>query len=381
MQGEIGVTNKKILFGTFQDLSGPTTYHGIMIKSILSVWKKWVNDDLGGIHGRKVDFVVEDNKYDPVLTKKVFNKLIKDHKVFAIISVYGSSPCTIILEDIQREKIPVFTTAAITSKMFDPPKRHLFWYACSDEDNGIMMLDYIVNDLKIKNPRIGIIYQDDEYGKSALKGVNIGAKEYGFRVTAAGYKRNSDKLKTHVRKMKAKRVTHCFFAGFAPIYVNLLREADSVGWKPIFFCDFGSVDPMIFITGKLAHGHYHFINIAMREERVPGWIKLEKLFIEKLGTEVAGGIMNYHLLPMIWVPLSFLTQALQDVGPNLKREKLIDALESIKDFDTGGLGYIEFARNLRKGTHKYRLMKCDSVKKIFIPVTDWRQPSLLWGKR
>jgi len=150
VQAEVGVTDNKILFGSFQDMSGPGAYLGKQCSAALEVWKKWVNEDLGGIHGRKVDFVIEDMKYDPVLTKTAFTKLVHQHKVFAIITVYGSTPCTAILEDIKREKIPVFTTAATTQNMFDPPNRYLFWYACSDEDNGIMMVDYLVNDLKVR---------------------------------------------------------------------------------------------------------------------------------------------------------------------------------------------------------------------------------------
>ena len=136
LQAEVGVTKDKILFGSFQDMSGPGAYLGAQCTAALAVWRDWVNEDLGGIHGRKVDFVVEDNKYDPNLTKTAFTKLVNQHKVFAIISVYGSTPCTAILEDIKREKVPVWTTAATTQNMFDPPNRYLFWYACSDEDNA-----------------------------------------------------------------------------------------------------------------------------------------------------------------------------------------------------------------------------------------------------
>jgi branched-chain amino acid transport system substrate-binding protein len=379
--GEIGVTDEKILFGSFQDMSGPGAYIGKVCTAALSAWKKYVNEDLGGIHGRKVDFVVEDMKYDPVLTKTAFTKLVHQHKVFAVISVYGSTPCTAILDDIKKEKVPVFPTAATTQNMFDPPIRYLFWYACSDEDNGIMMLDYIVNDLKAKNAKIGVIYQDDEWGKSALKGVQIGAKKYGFKVASAGYKRGTKNLNPQAMKMKAKGVTHSFFAGYAPVYAALLQEANKIGWKPTFFGDYVTVDPRTFMAGDLADGHYHFFNLGMRHERVPGWIQMEKLFTEKLGAEAAKDPLSWRLTPLLWTPMLFLTQALQDVGPDLTREKLIDALENIKDFDSGGLGKIQYGTNLRKGTHEYRILQCDAKNKKFVPITGWREPSLKWGER
>ena len=381
VQAEVGVTDNKILFGSFQDMSGPGAYLGKQCSAALEVWKKWVNEDLGGIHGRKVDFVIEDMKYDPVLTKTAFTKLVHQHKVFAIITVYGSTPCTAILEDIKREKIPVFPTAATTQNMFDPPNRYLFWYACSDEDNGIMMVDYLVNDLKVKKPKIGVIYQDDEWGKSALKGVKLGAKKYGLKVASSAYKRGSKNLNAQAMKMKAKGVTHCFYAGYAPVYASLLKEANKIGWEPVFFGDYVTVDPRAFMAGKLAHGHYHFFNLGMRHERGPGWIKMEKLFADKLGEEGAKGPLGWRLMPLMWNPLLFLTQALEDCGRDLTREKLVDALEKIKDFDSGGLGKIQYGPNIRKGTHYYRVLQCDAEKKDFFPVTGWRQPSILYGSK
>ena len=379
--GEIGVTDDKILFGTFQDMSGPGAYLGKQVTSALTVWKNWVNDDLGGFHGRKVDFVVEDMKYDPVLTKTAFTKLVHQHKVFAVIMVYGSTPCTAILDDIKKEKVPVFPTAATTQNMFDPPIRYLFWYACSDEDNGIMMMDYIVNDLKTKNAKIGVVYQDDEWGKSALKGVEIGAKKYGIKVASAGYKRGTKNLNPMAMKMKAKGVTHCFYAGYAPVYAALLQEANKIGWKPTFFGDYVTVDPRTFMAGDLADGHYHFFNLGMRHERAPGWIQMEKLFSEKLGAEAAKEPLSWRLMPLMWTPLLYLNQALEEIGPDLTREKLVDKLESIQNFDTGGLGKIQYGPNMRKGTHEYRILQSNAKEKKFIPVTDWREPSLKWGER
>jgi ABC-type branched-subunit amino acid transport system substrate-binding protein len=92
-------------------------------------------------------------------------------------------------------------------------------------------------------------------------------------------------------------------------------------------------------------------------------------------------LLNVPLVPLLWNPMLLLTKALQDCGRDLTREKLIDAIEKIKDFDTEGLGKIEFGPNMRKGTHYYRILKANFDKKIFVPVTDWRQPSLVWGKR
>ena len=108
---------------------------------------------------------------------------------------------------------------------------------------------------------------------------------------------------------------------------------------------------------------------------------MEKLFTAKLGEDAAKEPLGWRLMPLMWTPLLYFTKALRDIGPNLTREKLVDTLESIQNFDTGGLGKIQYGPNMRKGTHEYRVLKCDATKKQFIPVTDWREPSLKWGDR
>ncbi len=377
LRAEVGVTDDKILFGSFQDMSGPGAYLGKYCAAILGAWRKWVNEELGGIHGRKVDFVIEDNKYDPVLTKTAFTKLVDQHKVFALTAIYGSTPMTAILEDIDKAKIPSFCTAATVSTMYDPPRRHLFHFACNDEDNAIMMVDYILNDMKVKAPKIGIIYQDDEWGKEALQGIDIACKKYGLKYDSAAYKRGEKNLNPQAMKMKAAGVTHCFYAGLAPVYAALLQEANKVGWQPIFFGDYVTVDPRTFMAEKLPHGHYHFFNLGLRHEGVPGWKKMEKIFTAG-GAEEA---LDWPIAPLMWIPLLMWTKGLQDCGRDVTREKMLGILEGMKNFDTEGLGKIQFGPNMRKGSHVYRVLKCDAEKKMFFPVTDWREPSLKWGKR
>jgi branched-chain amino acid transport system substrate-binding protein len=377
VNAEVGVTDDTILFGTFQDMSGPAAYLGKMCTAALSIWKAYVNKGLGGINGRKIELVVEDNKYDPVLTKTAFEKLVNQHKVFALLTVYGSTPCTAILEDVKKEKIPVVATAAATQRMFDPFNRYMFWYASNGQDSGIMAVDFVVNDLKAKKPVMGICYQDDEWGKDGRKGVEMACKKYGLKAVYVPYKRGTKNLNAQAMKLKAAGVTHCFFVGYAPVYAALLKEANKIGWKPVFIGDYVSVDPRTFIAGALADGQYHIFSWGLRNERGKGWQQMEKLFT----AAGAQKLLAVPLMPVVWNPLMLVTKALQDCGRDLTREKFVEAIEKIGEFDTGGMGKIGYGPKNRKGTKYYRVLKADAKKKDFFPVTDWREPSMVWGKR
>lgn len=379
VQAEVGVTDNQILFGSFQDMSGPAAYLGKMSTATFAIWKHWVNEIKGGIHGRKIDVVIEDNKYDPVLTKTAFKKLVHQHQVFAIVGVYGSTPCMAIKDDIASEKIPVFPTLAGTQSIFDPPNRYLYSFAINGQDEGILAVDFVVNDLKVKNAKIGIVYQDDEWGKDGLAGIEMGSRKHGLKHTEAPYKRGDKSLSSQVMKLKAAGVTHCFVVAYAPVYAALLDEANKIGWKPAFISTYATVDSKTMeIGGELSDGQYHIFHQTLRHEGGPGWQLMEKLFG---ANEQTKPLLDVPLSSGYWMPIMYLTQALENAGRDLTREKLVEALDHMKNFDAMGLGKISYAPQVRKGAHQFRILRADFQSKIFVPVTDWREPSLKWGQR
>jgi len=372
-RAEVGVTDTTIKLGHFGDMSGPAAYIGEMVVSSTQAYLRMVNDE-GGILGRKLELVIEDNKYDPTLTKSAFTKLVTQHKVFMLVNVYGSSPCTAIFPDIEKEKIPVIPTYAGATSMFDPPKKYLFWLANNGVDEGLLVVDFIIKDLKAQNPKIGICYQDDEWGKDGLQGIIQGCKKNKLAPpVTAPYKRGEFKLGPQAMKLKAAGVTHCFYVGYAPVYVALLKAANDVGWKSIFFGDYVSVDTKTFDMGKeLSHGHYHVLNTALPQEEVPGAKKMNEALV-KYGAKV--DIKN-PLIPMLWASCLAWTEGLKKAGKDLTREKFITAVETLKEFPVGGLmAPLTYGPNLRKGAHYYRILRADYEKKLFIPASDWRRSS------
>jgi ABC-type branched-subunit amino acid transport system substrate-binding protein len=202
-------------------------------------------------------------------------------------------------------------------------------------------------------------------------------KKYGLPLVATPYKRGVKKYGTQAMKLKSKGVTHVLFSGFASSYAAFLKEAHKIGWKPVFFGDYGSVDPRAFMAGDLANGNYHIFCWGLRHEGGPGWANVEKSF-KAVGAEKLLGV---QLIPLEWNPLLLITEALKKTGKDLTREKFIEAIEQIGEYDTGGLGSIGYGPNMRKGTKYYRVLQADSKNKRFNPVTDWRDPDKLIKKK
>lgn len=374
-----GVSKDKIKLGHFGDLTGPAAFIGTILVDVMGAFWEQVNRQ-GGIHGRKVEFIAEDNKYSPVRTVAAFKYLISRHNVFAIHNVYGSTPCTAIFPLIKREKIPVFPTFATATTMYTPPKRYLFSMTSVASDEAEVIVDYIMKDLDEKNPRIAICYQDDEWGKDGLTGMREAVSRYGQKLVAAeSYKRGSVDLSSQSINFKMAKAEHIFYIGFAPNFATLMKECKKLGMSPKFYGDVGTVTVQTLkLAGDAARGSMYVIHSATESEDVAGMVKM-KATLQKYRPHIQ---RIDPLLCLAWSGSLALTDALQRTGRDLTREGLIDALEGLKNFETGGLvppisyGPTNLGPISRKGIHALRVLKADMEQMIFVPITDWRKTSM-----
>lgn len=372
---EDGVTDDSIVFGHFGAMSGPGAYIGKLVVALTQAWMQKVND-AGGVHGRKLSMVIEDNKYDPNLTKTAFLKLL-DKKVFALVNVYGSSPCVAVLDDVQKAKIPVIPTMASTSEMFIPMKRYWFWLAACGLESGVIVNDYIYGDLKLKDARVAICYQDDEWGKDGRKGMEIGAKKYGKEVVAAvSFQRGSKDMTSQITTLMTAKATHVYFVGFGPDFAMLIRTAQNLNYKPQFIGDYVSVDVRLGEWGGEGTDKAWAIGITgLPEEGGPG-IDEARAYVEKY-VPPPNNKLVFPTEMLICAGNKLMEVALQRCGKDLNRERFVESLEATGGMDMGGLvGKIGYSKTSRKGISQYRIYKYDLPGKKFSMLSDWRLPSI-----
>ncbi|MDY7030931.1 MAG: ABC transporter substrate-binding protein [Thermodesulfobacteriota bacterium] len=374
-----GVSQDKIKLGHFGDLTGPAAFIGTLLIDVAGAFFEHLNDQ-NGIHGRRIEFIAEDNKYSPVRTVAAFKYLISRHNVFAIHNVYGSTPCSAIFPLIKKEKIPVFPTFATATTMYTPPKRYLFSMTSVASDEAEIVVDYIMRDLKVKNPRIAICYQDDEWGKDGLKGMQEAVSKYGMKLaTAESYKRGSVDLSSQTVNFKMAKAQYIFYIGFAPNFATLMKECKKLGMNISFFGDVATVTPQTLkLAGEAGRDSMYVIHSAMPQEDVPGMNDM-KAILKKYRPDIK---RIDPLMTVAWAGSTALIEAMKRTGRDLTREGLIGALESLKNFETGGLippityGPINLGPKSRKGIHALRVLKADIDKLIFIPITEWRETSM-----
>jgi len=367
-----GVSKKQIKIGVIGDLTGPAANVGAESAAATRVLFKHINEQ-GGIHGRNLKVYIQDNHYDPVKTVAALKYLVSRHDVFAIVNVLGSTPMMAVFPMIAEEKIPCLPQINVSSKMYDPPKRYIFTNTTPGSEAAIVGLDYIVKDLKAKNPRLGIFYQDDEYGKNGLLGWKRAAEHYGFKlVIAESFKRGSTDVSSQAVSLRRANPEYVFLTGVGGT-VLMLKEAKKLNWSPIFIGDKNLTHPKtIAIAGDAATGMCTVSDQAQGHESVPGVVELKKLNKKYLPKQEPTYANIWG-----WANTLILLEGLKRAGRDLTREGLVETLENFKNVSTKGLtGPVTYGPNDRKGGGTARVFKANIGKKVFDPVIDYRGPSI-----
>jgi branched-chain amino acid transport system substrate-binding protein len=180
-QGVPGVTEDKILIGSFQALSGPVAPIGLDMTRGMQTYFRWIND-LGGVWGRKIELLVENDQFNPALTVALVKKLVESDGVFAIVGGLGTPGCLAVMDYLNSNGVPFVYQGSGSSKLAFPPKEWVFAVQPNYTVEGQIIAKYAVEELGAK--RIAVIYQNDDIGNEGLNGVKMYLEKVGLKPVA-----------------------------------------------------------------------------------------------------------------------------------------------------------------------------------------------------
>ena len=370
-----GVTSDIVKIGIVIDMSGPAAFYGQQATTATRTLFKHLNEQ-GGIHGRKLKAFIEDNQYDPVRTIAGAKYLVSRHNVFALVNVLGSTPIVALFPFIKEHKIPTLPGINECAQVFNPPKRYLFHATTPIYDQALFIVEYIIKDLKARDPKLAIIYQEDNWGKDGLKGFRKAAKYYGLNIVAEkSYKRRATDFSSQVVGLKRASPDYVYNAGVHA--AGVLKEARKLGLQTQFIGDSGNLGKTIKLGGSAVRGFMLTYSRALATEDSVGVNRVKEISKRyKVGIKIAPEYL------WGWLNCMVLVEGLRKSGRNLTREGYIDALETIKGYDPWGLtapvtyGPISSGPKSRRGISGFRVLKADVDKGHFFPITGWREPSI-----
>jgi ABC-type branched-subunit amino acid transport system substrate-binding protein len=232
-----GISPTEIVIGTHQDLSGPIKVWGVPVSNGMKMAVEEINA-AGGINGRKLKLILEDNGYDPKKAVLASQKMVERDKVFAMIGGMGSAP-TLAAQDILFDagvlQLFPLTAAEFTFK-FDPAKpqeRLKFNNLLPYVESTRAAFKYMMEWKDFKKPCL--MHQDDEYGKNVLDGFSQQLEAMKVQpASVTSYKRGVSDFSAQIAKMKSDGCDIVVLGTIIRETIGAMSEAKKLGWDVTF---------------------------------------------------------------------------------------------------------------------------------------------------
>ena len=228
-----GVTDTEIKLGQTAAYSGPASAYGT-ISRIQGGYIRMINEH-GGINGRKITMISLDDGYSPPKTVEQTRRLVEEDQVLAIFDSLGTAPNSAIQEYLNEKHVPHFPVSG-ASRFTDP--EHFPWtmgVLASYETEGRIYGKYILQ--TIKDPKIAVLYQNDDLGKDYFKGLQegLGDRAKSTIVKVTSYELSDPTIDLQIIALKASGANVLFNASSPKFTAMSIRKAFDLDWHPTHF--------------------------------------------------------------------------------------------------------------------------------------------------
>ncbi len=226
-----GVSDTSILIGGTAPLSGEASSAAAVSKGAAAYFA-YVNAR-GGVNGRKIDYKVLDDGYDPARTIQDVRQLVQQDGVFAVFNTLGTSTNLAIRDFLNQSGVPQLFVASGATTWGRDAKRHpwTIGYIPSYQTEGIVLGRQALKSRP--RSRIAVLYQDDDYGRDLLAGLRrgLGAKQ-GQIAKAVGYDPTGADVSSQVAQLRSTRADTFMVFAFGKFAIQAMIEAAKLGWRP-----------------------------------------------------------------------------------------------------------------------------------------------------
>src|SRR5438067_2271413 len=334
--GTPGGTAKQILIGGTTPLSGPASAYAAVAKGA-DAYFKYANDH-GGVFGRSIKYKYVDDAYDPSQTIQKVRDLVQNDKVFAIYNTLGTEQNLAVRSYLNQLKVPQLLVASGASTWGSDYKKYpwTIGYQPSYKGEATLYGRYIA---KAKpRARIGVLYQNDDYGKELVAGLQRGlGKKAKLIVSKQGYDVTDTDVKSQIARLKSKRANTLMVFATPKFAIQSYSSARVLGWHPLVFVNVVASASNTMTIASLASSKRQTegsISIAFNKDPVnPRWandkaVKLFRTILKKYnGGEGLTDVYNVYGMSSAFT----LVDALKHAGKNLTRAGVMRAVTHLTE--------------------------------------------------
>jgi len=244
---DTGASDKEIKIGQIGPYSGPASAYGVIGKTIGAYFEK-INAE-GGINGRKIKYYPTDDGYNPAKTVEMARKLVEEEEVLLIFNSLGTASNTAIQKYMNTKKVPQLFVATGAAKWGDPKNFPwtMGWQPNYEAEGKVYALHIL--DTK-PNAKIGILMQNDDYGKDYLKGFEegLGDKAKSMIVSKVTYEVTDPTVDSQMLTLKASGADTFFNITTPKFAAQAIKKAAEIGWKPVHYLNNVSISVSSVLT-------------------------------------------------------------------------------------------------------------------------------------
>ena len=326
-QSAPGITDKEILVGSCAALDGPSSFLGRETVAGAEAYFNSVNEE-GGVNGRKLKLVSYDDSYDPAKAQACWDKLVAQ-KVFAMGFFVGTPTAVKYVPLAESNKTPLIGLFTGAQTLYAPLRHWVVNVRASYGDETQEQIDGLWKTLHFR--KIGVIYPDDAFGSAVLSGVQSALQKEGSApLAAASYLRQSNQFSAAIEKVKAAGPEAVIVVGPSNTVAPILKQAHATGWKPLFLTvSFVGTDELVEAAGADAEG------MVITQVVPPYYLtdyKTVALYRRTMQKYMPSTRPSFVSLEG-FVDAMVMVEGLKKAGKEPTREGLIQAIESLHDFD------------------------------------------------
>jgi len=329
--GEVpGVTDTEVVLGTHTSLTGPIATYSI-IPRFAKAYFGYLNDNDGGVAGRKITYLEEDDQYNPAQAVDLTHKLVEQDNIFAMFNALGTPNHLQVIDYLQDNGVPdMFAATGATEWVKDPSARPLVFGSNPNyTGEGLAMAKWIIDTMG-PDAKVGIIYQNDDFGIDGAAGVKLALAanvvgEEPYEVTDPDLNSQVDQLKS------ANADVVVLFATPIQAATSIKHARQDLGWDVQFAISAVSMNELTAIIAgpdNIEGTVGPAATYMAYQTTIPGVQRhLDILDATGLGKDKASVLTLYAQYVS-----ELMVETLRIAGTNLTRESLVQAAESITDW-------------------------------------------------
>ena len=333
-----GTSDTEIRIGQTIAYSGPASAYGTLGK-VEAAYFKWLNETKGGINGRKITFISRDDGYSPPKAVENVRGLVESDEVALIFGVLGTPLNMAIRPYLNKQGVPQLFVAAGSSALNDPA--HFPW-TMGWQPNLRDEAKFYARHLLAHNPKpkVGVLYQNDDFGKDLLAGLKEGLGEDAdtFIVSAQNFQSTDPTIDSQMVILQNSGAEALFLFTYAKQAAQAISKMSDLKWKPQTYLHLGAAS--VGATFKPA-GLDKSVGIMsagfMKDVTDPKWAGDPDVqaWTEWMKANMPGADLNDSLTAAGYSFGQTMEQVLRQCGDNLTRENIMKQAANLRDFRVG----------------------------------------------